>query len=508
MELFITNLFFQPAYYISTVVSFVVSICIHEYCHAFVAHRLGDNTAKEGGFMTINPLKVMGWMSIAALLLFGFSWGAVPVKSDDPRRLRRAAISLAGPLSNFVLLCIVALLLKWLYAIETEESSFIYYLRLFLITTLYANAILFLFNILPIPTLDGWGTIEPFLPKSLIPSEDIKRTLFRIFIYIVCFSSASGLFDKAVEMIVEKFLPQQINSNYTQGMEFYENKDYKNAVEFLHKAAEQGHADAQNNLGWCYKNGFGVEKNDHEAVKWYQKAAEQGHAVAQENLALCYENGEGVEKDVGEAVKWFRKAAEQGSDTAQNSLGWCYENGEGVEKNDHEAVKWYRKAAEQGYAVAQHNLGWCYEKGEGVEKDVHEAVKWFRKAAEQGFDTAQNSLGWCYQSGEGVEKDFHEAVKWYRKAAEQGHADAQNSLGWCYQSGVGVEKDAHEAVKWFRKAAEQGHAVAQINLGWCYKSGEGVEKDVGEAVKWYQKAADQGDANAKKTLENLDYRQQ
>ena len=112
MELFITKLFEQPAFYISTVASFAGSICVHEYCHAFVAHHLGDDTAKEGGFMTLNPLKVMGWMSIATLLIFGFSWGAVPVKREDPSRLRRSAISLAGPLSNLALLGIVALFLK------------------------------------------------------------------------------------------------------------------------------------------------------------------------------------------------------------------------------------------------------------------------------------------------------------------------------------------------------------------------------------------------------------
>lgn len=67
MELFINKLFEQPAFYFATIASFAGSICIHEYCHAFVAHHLGDSTAKEGGYMTLNPLKVMGWMSIAHL---------------------------------------------------------------------------------------------------------------------------------------------------------------------------------------------------------------------------------------------------------------------------------------------------------------------------------------------------------------------------------------------------------------------------------------------------------
>ena len=83
-----------------------------------------------------------------------------------------------------------------------------------------------------------------------------------------------------------------------------------------------------------------------------KKAAEQGDAQAQYNLGVCYANGNGVEKNLSEAVKWWRKAAEQGFAQAQFNLGVCYDFGKGVEKNPTEAVKWYRKAAEQGYANA------------------------------------------------------------------------------------------------------------------------------------------------------------
>ena len=54
--------------------------------------------------------------------------------------------------------------------------------------------------------------------------------------------------------------------------------------QWLRKAAEQGNATAQNNLGWCYKNGYGVTKNYYEAVKWYRKAAKQGNEIAKKNL--------------------------------------------------------------------------------------------------------------------------------------------------------------------------------------------------------------------------------
>ena len=70
-----------------------------------------------------------------------------------------------------------------------------------------------------------------------------------------------------------------------------------------------------------------------EAVKWRRLAADQGHADAQNNLGFCYFNGKGVKQDFVEAVKWWRLAAEQGDADAQNSLGDCYYNGEGVKQD-------------------------------------------------------------------------------------------------------------------------------------------------------------------------------
>jgi TPR repeat protein len=279
----------------------------------------------------------------------------------------------------------------------------------------------------------------------------------------------------------------------------------KDALADLKELARQGNANAQFNLGLCYSDGDGVDKDQVEAVKWYRKAAEQGFADAQFNLGVCYSDGEGVIKDAGEAVKWYRKAAEQGHASAQFNLGLCYSDGDGMDKDQVEAVKWYRKAAEQGFADAQGNLGVCYANGEGVAKNHTEAVKWWRKAAEQGGANAQGNLGVCYANGEGVAKNQVEAVKWYRKAAEQGFAPAQFNLGTYYAEGKVVAKDQVEAVKWFRKAAEQGFAAAQFNLGVIYADGRGVAKDAVEAMQWYRKAAEQGDADAQLNIGNCYY---
>ena len=214
----------------------------------------------------------------------------------------------------------------------------------------------------------------------------------------------------------------------TEGNKYYNKKDYNSAVQYYHKAAEQGEVYAQCNLGVCYETGRGVTQDYYEAVKWFRKAAEQGNRQAQYNLGVYYEKGRGVTQDYTEAVKWYRKAAEQGDALAQCNLGYCYTEGFGVTKDYTEAVKLYRKAAEQGVALAQNNLGACYYKGNGVTRDYAEAIKWFRKAAEQGDALAQCNLGYCYAEGFGVTKSISEAVKWYRKAAEQGDENAKTNL--------------------------------------------------------------------------------
>jgi len=262
------------------------------------------------------------------------------------------------------------------------------------------------------------------------------------------------------------------------------------ALKWFCKAADQGDADAQFELGWCYALGIGVTQRYAEAVKWYRKAAELGHAGAQRNLADCYWSGTGVAQDYAEAVKWFRRAAEQGNATAQYQLALCCKRGKGVTQDYTQAAVWFRKAANQGDAKAQNDLADCYRYGDGVVKDVTEAVNWCRKAAEQGDAEAQKELASSYLTGYGVTQDYSESVKWYRKAAERGDAEAQNELADFYKDGImGVTQDYTEAVNWYRKAAEQGEAEAQRNLADRYRSGEGVPRDYSEAVKWYSNAA-------------------
>lgn len=272
----------------------------------------------------------------------------------------------------------------------------------------------------------------------------------------------SGFETLQVELITtEGVIGVEAGVTYGLKLSGYENNDSinldANNLHRLHnEMVEQENPVAQYNIGESYYNG----KDYKEAVKWYRKSAEQGYVFAQYNLGTCYENGQGVTQDYIEAVKWYRKSAEQGCAPAQYNLGLCYYFGQGVIQDYTEAVKWYCKSAEQGNAFAQYNLGVCYFHGQGVTQDYTEAVKWVRKSAEQGYAPAQVNLGGSYFQGYGVSQDYKEAVKWFRKAAEQGESMGQCNLGICYFQGQGVSQDYKEAAKWLRKSAKQGNTLA------------------------------------------------
>ena len=305
-----------------------------------------------------------------------------------------------------------------------------------------------------------------------------------------------GWFSPAFLQVVDKCLALEEQDRYQSVAEL--RQALLATEQHNQEIAEQARDEFYEKAFAAYQSGDFVE-----TAKWFRKAARQGHAGAQHNLGWMYANGKGVPQDDAKSVEWYRKAAEQGYAAAQHQLGWNYANGKGVPQDDAKSVEWYRKAVEQGHAGAQNSLGVMYQGGYGVQQDDAEAVEWYRKAAKQGHTEAQHNLGWMYASGEGVQQDDAEATVWYRKAAEQGHAGAQSSLGVMYAYGRGVKQDDAKAAEWLHKAAEQGNTVAQYNLGQMYRYGMGVQQDDAEAVAWYRKAARQGHKGAQKELVEL-----
>ncbi len=134
---------------------------------------------------------------------------------------------------------------------------------------------------------------------------------------------------------------------------------------------------AQYKLGLSY-----LQSRDYtQAAYWFRKAADQGYADAEDNLGVLYDNGQRVPQDYTQAAYWCRKAADQGNAGAEDNLGIDYANGQGVSQDYTQAAYWFRKAANQGLAYAQYNLGFLYAKGQGVPQDYTQAAYWCRKAA-------------------------------------------------------------------------------------------------------------------------------
>ena len=168
-----------------------------------------------------------------------------------------------------------------------------------------------------------------------------------------------------------------------------------------------------------YYRGEGVKQDYDEAAKWYAKAAAQGLAAAQFDLGAMYEDGTGVPQDYKEALKWYSKAADQGNTGALFNLGLIYYLGEGVPQDYTEAAKWYTKAAEQGDTDAQYNLGLMYEKGRGCAPRLPiniEVAHQSRRARRYAWPIRPRAV---VLRGHRGPQDFGAALAWFYQGREQ-----------------------------------------------------------------------------------------
>ena len=164
--------------------------------------------------------------------------------------------------------------------------------------------------------------------------------------------------------------------------------EYEDALKQLKILADADDEKAQNNLGYMYLNGIGVEKDYARALKWYRKSALQGVPEAQHSLGFIYAEGLGTAPVSAIALKWYRLAAEQGLTQAQFNLAYMYEHSMGIRRDNKEVLKWYGKAAQQENLLAQYKIASMYLNGDGVEVDHLKAYAWFGVAAAGGYEQA------------------------------------------------------------------------------------------------------------------------
>lgn len=156
------------AQYIANAIALLVAIDVHEFCHAWMADQLGDPTPRYQGRLTLNPLAHLDPLGTLMLILARFGWGKpVPV---NPYNLRNgpksgmAMVSFAGPLANLITAAFLALPFRLGLVIPTISGRFIPSLGMVITTTLLLNVILAIFNLLPIPPLDGFRLLVGLLP--------------------------------------------------------------------------------------------------------------------------------------------------------------------------------------------------------------------------------------------------------------------------------------------------------------------------------------------------------
>lgn len=320
------------------------------------------------------------------------------------------------------------------------------------------------------------------------------------------------------------------------------------AEEWFQKAAYQDHTEAQYELGIIHRDALrlidvqratlgrtDVHRDSNEAerskkaAEWFRKAADQGHAEAQYELGIMYRNGHGVEKNSTEEKRYLLAAAKQYQPEAwreimvRNSFDYvepnewkelcvdAYANKDPSAALIHEpAIYALRDLSEKDYIDVKAFMAREYffndNTCDGILDDtkasewLYEAVKWRHQTA-----APQRELEFIFKD------ELQDALPSIRKQAETDKASCQFVLGALYLEDVGVEPDdgnKTKAAKWFRKAAEQNHADAQFQLGIMYRDDIGVEPDCGNKTKageWFRKAAEQSHKEALRELASQGY---
>ncbi|WP_424951921.1 site-2 protease family protein [Deinococcus sp.] len=153
----------NPLAFVIIAVALILSLTVHEFAHAYVADRLGDPTPRRAGRVTLNPLAHLDPFGAILLLVAGFGFAKpVPVNGNNLGRWGMLWVAAAGPISNILIAILAALLLLLVSKVAPTQLNY-----LVLTTVLGINIVLAVFNLLPIPLLDGSRIVAALFPRTL-----------------------------------------------------------------------------------------------------------------------------------------------------------------------------------------------------------------------------------------------------------------------------------------------------------------------------------------------------
>ncbi len=199
----------EPQIIILLIPALVFSLSFHEFAHAWMAYRLGDNTAARLGRLTLNPLSHLDPVGSLALLLMGFGWAKpVPVDSRYLKNPKQdmVKVAAAGPISNIILAVVAALSLRLLFSTGLLTDN----IKTFIIIFMQINITLAVFNLLPVSPLDGSQILTPFFEKHFGSDVVWRMQVYgpRFLFFLIIFSMLTDIhiFSLIINPIFNLFL--------------------------------------------------------------------------------------------------------------------------------------------------------------------------------------------------------------------------------------------------------------------------------------------------------------
>ncbi|MBR5343105.1 MAG: site-2 protease family protein [Oscillospiraceae bacterium] len=210
---FINGFDFQPLLeMLMFAVPALICITLHELSHGYVACRLGDTTAKDAGRLTLNPIRHLDIVGFLMLIVAHVGWAKpVPVnmyRFENPKR-GMAITALAGPVSNFIITAVSIVLYCFFYPLVYSRTSSVFLLDCFdlLYYTAYLSLGLGLFNLLPIPPLDGSKVLFALLPDSAYAKLMRYERYGMILLIALAYFGVTGQFlSSVIGAVFERFL--------------------------------------------------------------------------------------------------------------------------------------------------------------------------------------------------------------------------------------------------------------------------------------------------------------
>jgi Zn-dependent protease len=190
----------------------ILGFTIHEYCHAVAAYKLGDTTVKEDGRLTLDPIRHIDILGLIFIIFAGFGWAKpvrfYPDRLKNPKR-DKAIIAAAGPFSNLILGVIFLFIIKGLWVLDIYDEK-IFNIVDFIIDVLFywafTNIGLFVFNMFPIPPLDGSHIFLSGLNLKHETETKIMQIGSGIFILLIIIQNTADIDILPIGVIVRKII--------------------------------------------------------------------------------------------------------------------------------------------------------------------------------------------------------------------------------------------------------------------------------------------------------------